>query len=109
LKQLLTYFLLAFVLYAFHYKTINYCLETAEHQCAYMQDYDCEEEDSQSQKSDEKNEKEEKKELSEYLAFDNIYTVTLIQRLSFAQQAKLMLIPSGYSKAVYSPPETNVI
>ena len=67
-----------------------------------MQDCNCEEENSESEKS---NDKDEKKDITEYFSFNNNFGLSLSLQVIFHQQSKLSFATSDYSRVVYSPPE----
>ena len=95
-------------MYAFNYKTINYLFSPAEKSISFVQDYDCEEQDSESKKSDEKNGKEEMKDISEYL-LSKTHFVIILNGLSFSKNDNFLFIPSNYSKTIHLPPELAVV
>lgn len=87
-------------MFAFNCKAISYFLDSSEEPIVFVMDF--EEEKSESEKS---NEKEEKKEISEYLFHKKYTSSVLINKLSFNSTHNFLFIPSGYSQAVYMPPE----
>ena len=107
MKKTLLYSLLVLFLLSFNYKSIDYCFKLSASYVALDQEYDCEEENTESQKSDEKS--VEKKDVSEYLSSNQIDTLIIINQLLCSQQSKLLFITSDYSKAVYMPPEKSII
>ncbi len=93
-------------MYAFNYKTISYCIQSFDKSSiTLVQEYDCEKEDSESEKSGEKNEKDEIKDFSEYLFFHKIHTLITPYELSVIMCRNLLYATSDYSKSIYMPPE----
>ena len=100
LKHLLTYCLFLLLMFAFNYRTINYCLSVTATSIAYLNDMDCEEKNT-----DETADEKEKKTEKEYLAINKSDAFIIYTQMAFAQKSKLKYITSDYSIGVYSPPE----
>ena len=102
--KIISYSLLILVFYAFNYKTINYLFSLSEKSISFVQDIDCEEQDSESEKSGEKIGKDELKEISEYLLKKHNFVI-IINELSVLRQDNFLFISSNYIKTVFLPPE----
>lgn len=94
------------VLFAFNYKTINYCFKLSGNEIAISQDIDCGEEESKSEKSDEKN---EKKEILECFFFNHPHAFISNNQQAIIQHSELLKATSDYSVPVFSPPEEAAI
>lgn len=70
-----------------------------------MQDYDCEEKDSEKKSDD----KKEKKDFEDYLFYNKSRPFILINYLSFYGQPGCLSAGCDYSMSVYSPPDKAII
>ena len=108
MKKIITYSLLILFSFAYSYETIKYFSKAFDGvSIAWIDNFDCEEKESESEKSSEKNEKLNFSEdfYLNHKLFNNTLISGQLEAGNLGSNQNIDFSSSDYSQKVYSPPE----